>query len=150
MSRATVCFSMYSDMSMRIIARSSSNRNSASARASSVLPTPVGPRNRNEPIGRLGSLRPERARRTALATATLGVGHGLLGRLDLFLDLAEPPDACLLGLPLRSEGVAPLLELGQLGVDAGQAIAGRGVVLVASDRDALDLQLHGPPLDLVD
>ncbi len=38
MSRATVCFSMYSLMSMRIIACSSSNRNSASARASSVLP----------------------------------------------------------------------------------------------------------------
>ena len=44
---------MYSLMSMRIIARSSSNKNSASARASSVLPTPVGPRNRNEPIGPL-------------------------------------------------------------------------------------------------
>jgi hypothetical protein len=29
--------------------------NSASARASSVLPTPVGPRNRNVPIGRSGS-----------------------------------------------------------------------------------------------
>ena len=42
-SRETVCFSWYSDMSMRIIACSSSNRNSASARASSVLPTPVGP-----------------------------------------------------------------------------------------------------------
>ncbi len=34
---------MYSLMSMRTMARSSSNRNSASARASSVLPTPVGP-----------------------------------------------------------------------------------------------------------
>ena len=44
---------MYSRMSMRTIARSSSNRKSASVRASSVLPTPVGPRNRNEPIGRL-------------------------------------------------------------------------------------------------
>jgi hypothetical protein len=31
---------------------SSSNRNSARARVSSVLPTPVGPRNRNEPNGR--------------------------------------------------------------------------------------------------
>ena len=41
-------------MSMRTIARSSSNRNSASALASSVLPTPVGPRNRNEPVGRFG------------------------------------------------------------------------------------------------
>src|SRR5437867_11557779 len=33
--RATVCFSWYSDMSIRTMARSSSNRNSASARASS-------------------------------------------------------------------------------------------------------------------
>ena len=54
---------------MRTIARSSSNMNSASARASSVLPTPVGPRNTNEPIGRFGSCRPERARRSAFATA---------------------------------------------------------------------------------
>src|SRR5213594_1379204 len=57
MSRATACFSMYSDMSMRTIACSSSNRNSASARASSVLPTPVGPRKMNEPSGRFGSWR---------------------------------------------------------------------------------------------
>ncbi len=44
--------------------------NSARALVSSVLPTPVGPRNRNEPIGRLGSCRPARARRTASDTAT--------------------------------------------------------------------------------
>ena len=43
---------------MRTMCVSSSNRNSASARASSVLPTPVGPRKMNEPIGRLGSCRP--------------------------------------------------------------------------------------------
>ena len=49
---------------------SSSNMNSASARASSVLPTPVGPRNRNVPIGRSGSLSPARERRSALATAS--------------------------------------------------------------------------------
>ena len=51
------------------MARSSSNRNSASALASSVLPTPVGPRNRNDPIGRSGSATPARDRRTASATA---------------------------------------------------------------------------------
>ena len=62
---------MYSDMSMRTIARSSSNRNSASALVSSVLPTPVGPRNRNEPIGRFGSCNPARARRTACETAAI-------------------------------------------------------------------------------
>ncbi|MNM88679.1 hypothetical protein D3C81_1009020 [compost metagenome] len=61
---------MNSDMSMRTIASSVSKRNSASALHSSVLPTPVGPRNRNEPLGRFGSARPARERRTALDTAT--------------------------------------------------------------------------------
>ncbi len=56
-------------MSIRTMARSSSNRNSASALASSVLPTPVGPRKRKEPVGRLGSATPARARRTASDTA---------------------------------------------------------------------------------
>ena len=56
-------------MSMRTIARSSSKRKSASDLASSVLPTPVGPRNRNEPVGRLGSEMPARLRRTASETA---------------------------------------------------------------------------------
>ena len=55
---------------MRTMAFSSSNRNSASARASSVLPTPVGPMKRKEPIGRRGSPRPARERRTALATSS--------------------------------------------------------------------------------
>jgi hypothetical protein len=70
MRRATECFSMYSDMSTRISAVSSSNRNAASALVSSVLPTPVGPRNMNEPIGRFGSWSPARARRTAVETAS--------------------------------------------------------------------------------
>src|SRR5438874_1185710 len=54
---------MYSDMSIWIIASSSPKRNSASVRASSVLPTPDGPRKMNEPVGRFGSLIPARARR---------------------------------------------------------------------------------------
>ena len=54
MSRATACRSEYSLMSMRTMARSSSKRKSASALASSVLPTPVGPRKRNEPVGPVG------------------------------------------------------------------------------------------------
>ena len=60
---------MNSDMSMRTIADSVSNRKFAIALQSSVLPTPVGPRNRNEPIGRFGSDRPERERRIASDTA---------------------------------------------------------------------------------
>ena len=61
---------MYSDMSIRTIACSESNMNSASARASSVLPTPVGPRKRKVPIGRFGSCRPARERRSAFETAS--------------------------------------------------------------------------------
>ena len=56
--RETENFSMYSDISMRTSALSSPNMASASALQSSVLPTPVGPRNRNEPMGRLHVLEP--------------------------------------------------------------------------------------------
>ncbi len=42
MRRATLCFSMYSDMSIRTMASSVLKRNEASAFASSVLPTPDG------------------------------------------------------------------------------------------------------------
>src|ERR1035437_9756719 len=59
-SRATEWRSVYSPMSMRTMALASSKRKSARARASSVLPTPVGPRNRKDPMGRLGSESPAR------------------------------------------------------------------------------------------
>ena len=58
MRRLTVWRSMYSDMSKR---RSSMPMMLASERATSVLPTPVGPANRYEPIGFCGSRRPARA-----------------------------------------------------------------------------------------
>ena len=45
-------------MSRRIIRSTEPNRNSETALASSVLPVPVGPANRNTPIGLLGSFRP--------------------------------------------------------------------------------------------
>ena len=48
---------------------SSPNIASAKAFASSVLPTPVGPRNMKEPMGRLGSFSPARALFIAFATA---------------------------------------------------------------------------------
>mmetsp|Transcript_30558 Transcript_30558/g.85595 ORF Transcript_30558/g.85595 Transcript_30558/m.85595 type:complete len:296 (+) Transcript_30558:790-1677(+) len=70
MSRLTACFSMYSDMSTRTISFSLSNSCSANALASSVLPTPVGPRNMKEAMGLLGSARPARLRCTASATAS--------------------------------------------------------------------------------
>ena len=65
----TVCFSMYSDISSLIIAFSSPNIASASVLQSSVLPTPVGPRKINEPIGLFGFLSPTLPRRIAFAIA---------------------------------------------------------------------------------
>ena len=62
---------MYSDMSKRISAWSLPNRKLASARASSVLPTPVGPRNTKLPTGRFGFLRPARERRIARESAEI-------------------------------------------------------------------------------
>ncbi len=70
-SRETVCFSPYSLMSSEISAFSSSNRNSASALASSVFPTPVGPAKMNEPEGRFGSLSPARVRRIVLESTEM-------------------------------------------------------------------------------
>ena len=67
-SRETECFSMYSLMSIRIMFSSVSKSASARVLASSVFPTPVGPKNMNDPIGLLGSFMPLLARRTASAT----------------------------------------------------------------------------------
>src|ERR1039457_478352 len=92
--RATECFSMYSDISTRIMAFSSSKRYSASARTNSVLPTPLGPRKMKLPMGRLGSLRPARLRRMALdtrRTASSLADHlkdRVVGHLDQLLRLA--------------------------------------------------------------
>ena len=62
MRRETLCFSMYSDISMRTRASSVSKRLRAKAFANSVLPTPVGPRKIKLAVGRLGSDKPARER----------------------------------------------------------------------------------------
>ena len=59
---------MYSDMSKRI---RSIPRMNASCFATSVLPTPVGPENRNAPIGFSGFPRPERAILIDAASASI-------------------------------------------------------------------------------
>ena len=66
--RDTEYFSIYSLISSRTILDSSSNRLAASALASSVFPTPVGPRKRKEPIGFVGSLIPAFERMIASVT----------------------------------------------------------------------------------
>ena len=59
---------MYSDISIRTMAFSSSKRFWARDLASSVLPTPVGPKKRKEPMGLVGSLIPALERRIASVT----------------------------------------------------------------------------------
>jgi hypothetical protein len=59
---------MYSDMSKRI---SSMLRMRASWRVTSVLPTPVGPVNRKEPMGFSSLPRPERFMRMAEVSASM-------------------------------------------------------------------------------
>src|SRR3954463_10379563 len=86
MSLETECGSMNSDISKRISDFSVPNRNCASVRAISVLPTPVGPRKRNEPIGRPGERRPARERRAAA-----GGGGGGGGCYCAFLCCARVP-----------------------------------------------------------
>ena len=109
-------------MSMRIIAASSPKSASARVRASSVFPTPVGPRNKKLPIGRLGSDRP--------ALAPDGLGDRLDG-----LVLSDNP---LVELLLQAHEPLSLL-LGELADrDAGGPADDLGYVLCGYLR-------HGPP-----
>ncbi|MPN06020.1 hypothetical protein SDC9_153274 [bioreactor metagenome] len=97
---------MYSLMSMRTMACSSSKRNSARALASSVLPTPVGPRKRNEPVGRFGSEMPARARRTASETALTALVwpiRRLPSRFSISSSLVDSPSSILpTGMPVHA------------------------------------------------
>ena len=90
---------MNSLMSTLMSASSLPNMNSASALASSVFPTPVGPRKMNEPIGRLGSFRPARARRTALETIPIASSWPMTRLVERLLHLEQA-----LGLLLRDAG----------------------------------------------
>ena len=59
-------------------------------------------------------------------------------------------DGLLLGLPVRDHPVALLLgELGELGLERGQAVL-RRVVGLLGQRGLLDLELADAPLDHVD
>ena len=73
MSLETECFSMNSDMSKRISDFSDPKRNSASRLATSVFPTPVGPRKKKQPTGRNGDFKPARLRRMARASAVMAL-----------------------------------------------------------------------------
>src|SRR2546430_1535721 len=96
---------MNSDMSILTIDSSVPNMNSASARTSSVLPTPVGPRKMKAPFGRRGSPRPARARRTALATVSTASSWPLTRSRSASSILSRRADSssaiCVTGMPVH-------------------------------------------------
>ena len=108
-----------------------SNMNSASARASSVLPTPVGPRNRNVPIGRSGSCRPARERRSAFATASTASSWPIDALVQALLHVHELLDLAL--QQPRDGDAGPLADdLGDvLGVDLSLRNCGCAVLRAA-------------------
>ena len=75
---------MYSLMSILSMAFSSSNKNSASALVSSVLPTPVGPKNKKLPIGLCSSDIPALDLRIAFATEAIALSCPTTLSLILF------------------------------------------------------------------
>ena len=97
-------------MSTRIILSSLPNTLSASALASSVLPTPVGPRNMKEPIGRRLSATPERARRMALETAEIASSCPTTRLCNSFSRLIKRSLSdlviCVIGTPVSVEATA--------------------------------------------
>ena len=117
---------MYSDMSIRTIASCESNMNSASARASSVLPTPVGPRNRKLPIGRFGSCRPARERRSARGD---GVDRRVLADHPFVQALLHVHELLALGLQHPADG-----DAGPARDDLGDVV---GVDLLFEEHRAL-------------
>ncbi len=70
MSRSSPSLPLNSDMSRRCIFSSPPKKIFAKALAVSVFPTPVGPKNRNDPIGRSEDWMPARARRIVRAIAS--------------------------------------------------------------------------------
>ena len=79
--------------------------NSASARASSVLPTPVGPMNRKVPIGRFGSWSPARERRSAFETASTAASWPITRscrRSSIWISFSTSPSISLeTGMPVQ-------------------------------------------------
>jgi hypothetical protein len=81
--------------------------NLASVLVNSVLPTPVGPRNMNEPIGRLGSFKPARARRTAREMAMMASSCPMMPLRSSSSILSRRCDSasasCMSGTPVHME-----------------------------------------------
>ena len=86
----------------------------ASALASSVLPTPVGPRKMKDPSGRRGSLSPILPRRIALATASTALScpimrsFKILSKFSSFL--LSSLSSCFTGIPVHEVTISAMLS----------------------------------------
>ena len=85
---------MNSERSMRTSALSLPKSASASALASSVLPTPLGPLKRKLPSGLRGSCEPARARRMASETAAIARSCPIDAFGEHALELEQADSAC--------------------------------------------------------
>src|SRR2546429_649435 len=116
-------------MSTRTSACSSSKRNAASALVSSVLPTPVGPKNMKEPL-LVGEV--------AFALGRLGRGPR---SPQLFLGRPRGRKLLLLPLLVARQRGGLFLQMGQVLLELGEPVL-RGAVGLFLQRLALDLHLH--------
>ena len=112
MNFETACLSIYSDISTLTSAFSSLNMNSARANASSVLPTPVGPRNINDPIGRFSSAMPALLRLIedaildiASSCPTTRFLRSASTRINLF---ASDSRILLIGIPVQRDTISAI------------------------------------------
>ena len=97
-------------------------------------------------LGDVGVLELCRPLEVALAVRALELAAGLVEPLDRRI---AGVDRLLLGLPAGLQLRGALVEVGELGLDRVTPRL-RGVVLLALQRLALDLELQDPPIDLVD
>ena len=140
------------------------NRKFASARASSVLPTPVGPRKIKLPVGRCGFLRPARDRRIAREIAEMAVSW----LIDALVEVGFHPQQLvafilvdgrdrhagplrhdLVDVSLRDDDLARARLHVELLADELQVLAGRDFLLAVELR-LLEILLRDRVLHLLD
>mmetsp|Transcript_3787 Transcript_3787/g.14037 ORF Transcript_3787/g.14037 Transcript_3787/m.14037 type:complete len:286 (+) Transcript_3787:922-1779(+) len=125
MRRLTLCRSPNSLMSIRTMWRSSSNSSAASVLASSVLPTPVGPRKRKLPVGCPPRDMPARARSTALATAVTAAGCATTRSASLSASLSSFVRSLVVsletGMPVHRATTSAISWSPTTSVDSGPA-----------------------------
>ena len=101
-------FSIYSLISIRISASAEPNIYLANSFAKWVLPTPVGPKNINVPIGLLGSFSPTRLRKIALTSFSIAVSCAMtLACKSSFIPASLIPSACA----IRCTGMPDIIEM---------------------------------------